>query len=340
MAPRPEEPWYPPLPRLRDPEYVGHKPDYNQAWTVDVLPTTTKMPEYTNLPTISWNSGLAASAVSAYSSYVQSELDSAFTATSYPPRRDPVSASDTPVYTPIPKKGISGAVLGIVAAIAVLAIVFILVGICLVMCRKSRKNKVASNRNGARSEMVQTNGNQPNAQYAETRAYIGSPSTERLPALTSSSATTTSSQQNLTMPEAPVLLSTTMDHSYYTGIDTSDGLSLHETRRLSTATATPGYASSTISEPPPPYRPMSVMSRDNSCRYSVAPPSYGPRLSVRSTNMAPVASPFDDPEDDSPVAEHAPSPIIGTSHMRDMEEMSDVSELSYQEDPVIAHSPA
>jgi hypothetical protein len=332
MAPRPDfDPYAPPPPW--DPKYVGRKPDYTGATFNDLLPTTISswnLPTYTALPTINWASDLASSSDS-----------SLFTFTSTYHNRAPAESTDTPDYTPHGKpRGMSSAVLGAAGAISTLAFLCILAGICLLMCRRSRKRRQAAQGNGPNVEMAQTTSNPSNAQYDDTRAYIRPPSTEPPPSLNSPSIITPTSTTNLTRPEAPVLLSTTIDQSYYTGIDTSDGLSMDDSRRLSVATAAPGYASSTISEPPPPYRPRSVVSRESSMRLSVAPPSYGPRLSVRSTNMNVVqSSPFDDPEDDGAVSDVAPSPITSEApQIRDMEEMSDVSELSYQQDPVVAHS--
>jgi len=133
-----------------------------------------------------------------------------------------------------------------------------------------------------------------------------------------------------------MLLSTTIDQSYYTGIDTSDMVSVTDNQRNSANDG--GYAPS-ITEPPPPYRPRSIppFSRDSSIRIpSGRPPSYGPRLSVRSQREA-IRSPFDDPEEESPVSETNEIPHLPAG-TRDMEEMSDVSELSYQEEPVVARS--
>jgi hypothetical protein len=333
MAPHPDFDPYAPPPPAWDPKYVGRKPDYTGATFNDLFPTsisTWNLPTYTALPTINWASDLEAS----------SSDTSMFSITSYHPNRAPAEPTETPQYEQHGgRRGLSSAVLGAAGAISTLAILCILAGICLCMCRRSRKRRQAAQRNGPNVEMAQTTSNSSNAQYDDTRAYIRPPSTEPPASLNSPSIITPTSTTNLTRPEAPVLLSTTIDQSYYTGIDTSDGLSMDDSRRLSVATAAPGYASSTISEPPPPYRPRSVVSRESSMRLSVAPPSYGPRLSVRSTNMNVVTSPFDDPEDDGHVSDSAPSPMTSEApQIRDMEEMSDVSELSYQQDPVVAHS--
>jgi len=308
---------------------MGRSPEWSPASIVNLLPTaapTLVLPTYPAIPT---TFQIFSDISSNYDQFT-----SIYTITSVRPNK-PYEATQTPNFIPHGGRNIPAAVVGAAGAISTLVILLIMAGICLMFCRRSRKRRLANQRGGQTAEMTQTRSN--NNEFAEARAYIRPPSTEPPSTFMTPSTTGSSSNQNLTMPEPPVLLSTTMDQSYYTGIDTSDNLSMVDSRRMSVATAAPGYTAS-ISEPPPPYRPRSVVSRESSMRMSVAPPSYGPRLSIRSSNLNIVRSPFDDPEEDSPVSEIAPSPTIEASQVRDMEEMSDVSELSYQEDPVEARS--
>jgi len=122
-----------------------------------------------------------------------------------------------------------------------------------------------------------------------------------------------------------------MEQSYYTGIDTSDGISLADAR------SHVSYADSQ-DEPPPPYRPASVppISRDNSMRIS-----NGITLdrSLRNS-IREIRSPFDDPEEEvEDVEQVGEQPQLATSSAgqcprprRADDTLSDVSDLSYQEE--------
>jgi hypothetical protein len=153
------------------------------------------------------------------------------------------------------------------------------------------------------------------------------------PSSTSSAATAT----------PPVILSTTMNDAYYTGIDTSDHISLTDQRSEASA-------DTFGEEPPPPYRPRSVppISRETSVRNSICRNS-----SVRSSRHDPmsgsnlmgshvrrsvdVRSPFDDPEDsdDDNLSQIS---TIRSLHRRDTDRLSVVSDTSYQEEPTNTHS--
>lgn len=302
---------------------IGRKPDFTTIPLNDFLPTS--------ILSLQTNVAITPSAV-AYSDITPPGTTSMKTVTSLRPWQYPQDASSSSSPTPqFRPKRLSGAVIGAAGAISTLAMLLILAGICLLFCRRSRKKRLSQQRgDGEMAQLTRTTSNSTN--FTEARPYI---TTQPPPSLTtSSSMLTPSSTGSHTMPEAPILLSTTINQSYYTGIDTSDDLSLAESG--GPTIPAPAYAGSILEPPPPPYRPRSALTRDSSMRYSVAPPSYGPRLSVRSTNQEAVASPFDDPEDDdSPVSEVAPSPTGREApQIRDMEEMSDVSELSYQQDPI------
>ena len=164
------------------------------------------------------------------------------------------------------------------------------------------------------------------------RAYMASPTTAAATAAVLSPASTSSS----TTPIAPqpVILSTTMNNGFYTGIDTSDHISLTDQRSQASA-ETFGE------EPPPPYRPRSVppMSRESSVRQPMAGMNACPRSSrhdplsgaglIRRSDE--VRSPFDDPEssDDDAISQIS---TIRSYRNRPGDALSVVSDISYQED--------
>lgn len=149
------------------------------------------------------------------------------------------------------------------------------------------------------------------------------------PATTSSAGTAT----------PPVILSTTMNDAYYTGIDTSDHISLSDQRSEASA-------DTFGEEPPPPYRPRSVppisretsvrnsMCRNTSVRSSRHDPMSGSNLMRRSVD---VRSPFDDPEDsdDDNLSQIS---TIRSLPRRDNDRLSVVSDMSYQEEPMHTHA--
>lgn len=139
----------------------------------------------------------------------------------------------------------------------------------------------------------------------------------------------------------PVILSTTMNDAYYTGIDTSDHISLND-QRSEASVDTFGE------EPPPPYRPRSVppisretsvrtsMCRNTSVRSSRHDPMSGSNLMRRSVD---VRSPFDDPEDsdDDNLSQIS---TIRSLPRRDTDRLSVVSDISYQEESMHTHNDA
>lgn len=107
--------------------------------------------------------------------------------------------------------------------------------------------------------------------------------------------------------------------AYYTGIDTSDVVSVTDRTGLGNPFAD---GNSLHEEPPPPYRPRSLapVSRETSLRA----PSVGANSQ---TTLIEERSPFADPEDDAVSVMSVP---VGR---RDGDTMSVVSDLSYQADP-------
>ncbi|KAF2828181.1 hypothetical protein CC86DRAFT_369306 [Ophiobolus disseminans] len=121
--------------------------------------------------------------------------------------------------------------------------------------------------------------------------------------------------------------------AYFTGIDTSDVVSMTSASNLRHGPANHLSDNDSLAEPPPPYRPRSVAppsftnsSRHSSFRASVAPPTTSrTRLIER--------SPFEDPEDDDVVSE-----LSGPTARLSEDAMSAVSDISYQNDPVVNRS--
>lgn len=125
--------------------------------------------------------------------------------------------------------------------------------------------------------------------------------------------------------------------AYLTGMDTSDMMSMTSASNISrTGTIVdrdPFADGRSLEEAPPPYRPSSLppaslasTSRNSSVRIA-APPQMTSRTHLIER------SPFDDPEDDEV------SELSGPTLGRGTDAMSDISDLSYQVDPVVSRSP-
>ena len=119
--------------------------------------------------------------------------------------------------------------------------------------------------------------------------------------------------------------------AYYTGIDTSDVVSMHDT----TGTGNPFVdQSDPHGEPPPPYRPRSIaatISRDTSLRQ--APPAALSETNLMAAHGQIPRSPFADPHDDA-ISEFS-EPARRRFGRRNEDELSVVSDLSYQQEPMI-----
>ncbi|KAF2641905.1 hypothetical protein P280DRAFT_516917 [Massarina eburnea CBS 473.64] len=121
--------------------------------------------------------------------------------------------------------------------------------------------------------------------------------------------------------------------NYFTGIDTSDAVSMRSNVRHDHTGLGDPFAdrNSLNEEPPPPYRPSSVpaLSRDTSLRSTYAPPMSSQTYLIDSRGEL-LRSPFVDPRDDDAVSEIY-NPTLG----RNRDDLSVVSDLSYQHDPVV-----
>jgi len=129
----------------------------------------------------------------------------------------------------------------------------------------------------------------------------------------------------------PVILGPITPNSngaYYTGIDTSDVVSMHEPTGLGNPFVDPQHE-----EPPPPYRPRSMapLSRDSSLRSP-------PQAALSQTNLMAAQgqcqSPFRDPHDDDNISEFSAAGHHQYGR-RAVDELSVVSDLSYQHEPAI-----
>jgi hypothetical protein len=163
-------------------------------------------------------------------------------------------------------------------------------------------------------EKTQTSGNYPRPHYV-------------VPPVLSSPA------GSLVAPQ-PVILGPIVSGSngaYYTGIDTSDVVSMHDT----TGTNNPFVdQSDPHDEAPPPYRPRSIaatISRNTSLRQT--PPAALSETNLMAAHGQIPRSPFADPHDDA-ISEFS-EPTRRRFGRRNEDELSIVSDLSYQQEPVI-----
>ncbi|KAH7055830.1 hypothetical protein B0J12DRAFT_432701 [Macrophomina phaseolina] len=138
-------------------------------------------------------------------------------------------------------------------------------------------------------------------------------------------------------PPAPVIVSAmnpANNSSYFTGIDTSEALSVR-TNSVRSGPRTAGFMldGEFHEEPPPPYRPRSVppISRDSSMRTNN-------RADCASTYLmaddAQRSNPFADPSDDD---NESIESGMGPYSRRADDHLSVVSDLSYQNEPTAVH---
>jgi len=126
-----------------------------------------------------------------------------------------------------------------------------------------------------------------------------------------------------------------MDQNYYTGIDTSDGLSVADSQTHPSNTV---FMSAAGDEPPPPYRPRSVppVSRENSVRVANGMvPGYAPRASLRKPPV--MQSPFADPVEEGGSLGESSSRRSGDNDVDD-DGASVTSNFSFQREPMAVRS--
>ncbi|KAJ4988529.1 hypothetical protein SVAN01_05984 [Stagonosporopsis vannaccii] len=225
------------------------------------------------------------------------------------------------------------------AAAGITPVVVIIVGFVLFFfLRKRRQQKRQTDAQLEHHEEMKM---RPKSVAMPYLAPITPPSPPPTAALPQYSPSTPSSSQPPTASSSqPVILGPIPSGSngaYLTGMDTSDLVSMTSaggvSRQGTVVDRDPFADGRSLEEAPPPYRPSSLppvsvasTSRNSSVRIAAA---------GRTTSRTQLVerSPFDDPEDDEV------SELSGPTLGRGTEAMSDVSELSYQIDPVIGRSP-
>ncbi|KAH8728240.1 hypothetical protein GQ44DRAFT_702830 [Phaeosphaeriaceae sp. PMI808] len=142
---------------------------------------------------------------------------------------------------------------------------------------------------------------------------------------------------NPSVPQPVILgpIPTGANGAYFTGMDTSDVVSITSTNNLRPGPLNRFSDNDSLAEPPPPYRPRSAAppsfantSRQSSFRVS------GPPSATSQTRLI-GRSPFEDPIDDDAVSDISGPTSLG----HDGENMSAVSDLSYQHDPFEPRTP-
>lgn len=208
----------------------------------------------------------------------------------------------------------------VMVPIVLAAIIGALIFFCM---RKRKKQKQIAAAQAAAQEMK--------ARNPTVHPYVSSSLPTPRP-LSRSTPSTNPSPTSPTIPQ-PVILGpiSGSNSNYFTGIDTSDVVSVRSSER--TGLGNPFADSNSLNEePPPPYYPRSIapLSRDTSLRVSQPPPPAWSQTELITTAGQPVRSPFDDPTDDDAV-----SVVSEPTARQDRDDLSAVSDLSYQQDPVV-----
>jgi len=233
--------------------------------------------------------------------------------------------------------GVSAGVVAAAGVIATIIFILVLLGLCVFLCRRSRKTRERASAQGATNSAQQMMSMKAGdgSNVVDVRAYamptIQTPTPSHQPGSASSLSPLSSSSSSLPSRQfapqvPPVILSTSMGHSYFTGIDTSDQISLADNRS----------ASNTIDpdDAPPPYRPRSVPPLSRECSVRMANgmvPNYRPGAAISPMEES-IRNPFDDPEGDvsdleDDLPRHRNQIAIPDDHL------SAVSDLSYQQEP-------
>ncbi|KAJ8116658.1 hypothetical protein OPT61_g1962 [Boeremia exigua] len=252
-------------------------------------------------------------------------------ATSPAPTEDDISEIQNPGPGNGPNRG------PMYAAAGIGPVLVIVIGVILFFClRKRKRQRQAAAERGHIEEMKM----HPKPVALPYLAPITPPSPPPA-ALPQYSPSTPSSRHPPTASSSqPVILGpipSGNNGAYLTGIDTSDLVSMTSaggiSRQGTVVDRDPFADGRSLEEAPPPYRPSSLppasiasTSRNNSVR--MAAPA---RMTSRTQFLE--RSPFEDPEDDE--ISEVSGPTMGQS----TDAMSDVSDLSYQVDPVVDRQP-
>jgi hypothetical protein len=215
---------------------------------------------------------------------------------------------------------------GMYAAAAVTPIVVLVIIAAIVFfCMRKRKRQRRETVEAAQVEEMKMRSQTP----PTARAYMASP-------LGTTPQHTLSNNHLFPAPNSasmePIILGpipSGANGAYFTGIDTSDAVSMSSTNNFRPP-PNPFSDNESLSEPPPPYRPRSVAppsftnsSRQSSIRAPIPPPATSQTHLVE-------RSPFENPFDDDMISE-----LSGPTAGRSEDAMSAVSHLSYQNDPVV-----
>jgi len=241
--------------------------------------------------------------------------------TPYTPAQTGSSPSESPQnqkpQKPHDGPPITALAVGIIVPIIVCILTIVACICCVSHCRrKARRAQAGDLANRMSSEMRQVPAptsapKPPGLRVAnDERAYLAPPASSA-PAMAAGAAvagvgaSAVAAGAMRSEQEPPVILSTTMNNGFFTGIDTSDAVSLSDARSMASH-------DTFGEEPPPPYRPRSVppISRETSVRTSIMSGTPNRNSSIRSGHRQTlssgsiirrsneVRSPFDDPEED------------------------------------------
>ncbi|KAH7407066.1 hypothetical protein DE146DRAFT_630326 [Phaeosphaeria sp. MPI-PUGE-AT-0046c] len=218
------------------------------------------------------------------------------------------------------------------AAITPILVLAIIAGVAY-FCMRKRKRQRAEVAAAAAQKRVEEMKTQPHSQPA-TQAYMAPPMSTVPHYSVPNVHLRTPPNIDRAQPIIYGPIPSGANGAYFTGIDTSDAISMTSANNLPRAPPI-GAADndSLIEPPPPPYRPRSAAppSFTNSSRHSSIRASMAPPLNSRTQLIE--RSPFDDPTDDDTISELS-GPTIGRSD----DAMSAVSDCSYQNEPVTNRS--
>jgi hypothetical protein len=207
------------------------------------------------------------------------------------------------------------------AAAGIIPVILLAIGMFIFFCmRKRRKQKQFSGTQAKENEMR-------GKSTQEVSAYMAPP----VPIAREPSYTDPPRHPPPDNPQPVILgpISAGRGGNYFTGIDTSDTVSMQSNERAGLGNPF-ADANSLNDEPPPPYRPRSIvpLSRDVSLRSCVQPPISPQIYPIDHHRNERLSSPFDDPEDDEAVSNLS-------EREGEMDRLSAVSDMSYQKYPVV-----
>ncbi|OAL05114.1 hypothetical protein IQ06DRAFT_104463 [Phaeosphaeriaceae sp. SRC1lsM3a] len=218
------------------------------------------------------------------------------------------------------------------AAITPILVLAIIAGIAY-FCMRKRKRQRAEAAAAAAQTRVEEMKMQPRSQPT-TQAYMAPPMSPVPQFLSSNVHLRPPPNVARAQPIIYGPVPSGANGAYFTGIDTSDAISMNSANNVPPALPVSSTDNDSLVEPPPPpYRPRSAAppSFTNSSRHSSIRVSMAPPLTSRTQLIE--RSPFDDPIDDDAISE-----LSGPTTGRGDDAMSAVSDCSYQNEPVVNRS--